>query len=263
MKTRPIIFFDSGIGGLPYFAWLKEHLSSQSIYYIADRCYFPYGEKPIQELKDHIIKTVHRVIREFDPSMMVIACNTASVVALADLRMNFKIPFVGVVPAVKPAAQLTQTGIIGVLATKRTVDGPYLEQLIEKYASDKEVVRSAAGDIVDFVENRFFSASKEEREQSVRPAVERFHSSGADVIVLGCTHFIYLAPYIQKVSGRRIRVIDSREGVGKQALRVFTPLGLEKEEHPEFRFYMTGKTDKDKYQYFSHQFSLRFSGELS
>ncbi|HUX19839.1 MAG TPA: aspartate/glutamate racemase family protein, partial [Spirochaetia bacterium] len=143
MAERPVVFYDSGIGGLPYLAWVRERRPDAHFIYVGDNEHFPYGEKTHEELRRIAVSVVGRILTRFDPQLVVVACNTASVVALAELRARYPVAFVGVVPAVKPAAERSRGRRIALLATTRTVGDAYSEKLIKEYASDCTVVRIA------------------------------------------------------------------------------------------------------------------------
>ena len=215
-----IAVLDSGIGGVPYVRAAREVLADRSFLYVADTANFPYGRKTPQEIRLAVRDLVGRLVQGFQLEAAVLACNTASVVALRDLRDHFSIPFVGVVPAVKPAAAGSQSQRIGVLATPRTVQDVYLAALIERFATHADVVVQAAPDLVDFVESRLFTASASERENAVRRAVAPLVDAKVDRIVLGCTHFVHLRGEIERVVGPGIQVVDSVGGVTRQLLRV-------------------------------------------
>jgi len=199
---------------------------------------------------------------------MVIACNTASVVALAELRRRYEIPFVGVVPAVKPAAAMTRRNSIGILATRRTVEDPYTERLIRTYAADCRVSLFPGVEIVDFVENRFSSATEAERKGVLRPAVDYFRDREVDTLAVACTHFIFVQQELAEMMGHGTRVIDSREGVGRQVLRL-----LGRNEHaggdssPDSGggtgiFFVSSGENHDQYQQFAETFGLEWGGRL-
>jgi glutamate racemase len=220
MNEKPIGFLDSGVGGLPYFAWLRQKAPAERYAYVADRANFPYGEKTKEAVLDIVESTARKLIERTDPKILIVACNTASVVALERLRERFSIPIVGTVPAIKPAAARSRRKRIGLLATMRTVNDAYVDRLVEQFASDCEVVRIAGPDIVSFVEKRFFDSGTEEKLAIVRDAVAEFGRASVDEIVLACTHFLYLADEIRELAGPGVEVMDSREGVGSRALAV-------------------------------------------
>lgn len=219
-NRQTIAVFDSGIGGIPYLQWIREKLPAEDFVYLADRENFPYGEKDDRRLRDLIVDAVGRFIEKTFPALMVIACNTASVVALAELRRRYDIPFVGVVPAIKPAAALTRRRSIGVLATRRTVEDPYTAGLIRRFASDCRVSLYPGVEIVDLVENRLSVATEQERKQVLRPAVDFFREKEVDTLVVACTHFVFVQEELAEMMGDGTRVIDSREGVGRQVIHL-------------------------------------------
>ncbi|MEW5815456.1 MAG: glutamate racemase [Spirochaetota bacterium] len=221
MNNNPIVFLDSGIGGLPYLEWTRKNLAGERYVYLADRENFPYGKKQPEEIVEIVSNLVQTVIIQFHPKLITLACNTASVVALTELRKRYpSIPFVGVVPAVKPAAEGSAFKKIGILATDRTVHTIYLENLIRSFASDCSVVTFAGSTFVDFIEDNLLTAGQDEWMRLIQGAVEFFKKAEIDTLVLGCTHFIHLEKYLRDALGTSVRLIDSREGVGKQIMRI-------------------------------------------
>lgn len=279
-------FLDSGTGGIPYMLYLKQHFPDARCVYLGDTANFPYGEKSADEVIACTKKAVSLILERFNPEAIVIACNTMSVTALAAVREAFpEVPFVGTVPAIKLAAAVTQNKCIGLLATRQSVSNPYTEKLITDFASDCRVVKRGDPDLIDFIEKKLFTASPEERVAAVTPAVEYFRSQGADTIILGCTHFIHMAEDIQKAAGSGIRVIDSRDGVVKQAMRVIggDPAGAPKTDEAAVRgngllkaaecalkaraaedmtFFITGDGDRAEYETLSQNLKIPFGGKL-
>jgi glutamate racemase len=224
---RPIAIFDSGIGGLPYLASARASLPGESYVYIADRAGFPYGTKTRAELRDIVVALVGRVRGAFDPKALVIACNTASQAGLeAARRANPGFPIIGTVPAVKPAAERTRSGIIAVMATAGTVGDPYLDALVARCAKEVRVIRVAAQPLVAFVERRSAFASPEERRAAVEGFVRPLTDAGADEIVLACTHFLHLRDDIAAAAGPGVEVVDSRDGVAGRLKAVLSERGL-------------------------------------
>jgi glutamate racemase len=223
-NNSPLIFLDSGIGGLPYLNWLRERRPEEDLIYLADSAGFPYGEKNPDELTALLIDRFDRMNRLFAPKAAVLACNTASVVSLEALRRRFSFPFVGTVPAIKPAAGNGTRHRIGLLATNRTVEEAYTQRLITDFASHCDVVKRGAGELVDFVENRYYESTPAEIDRFLHPLVEDFSSRQIDALVLGCTHFVYLKEALERgLPG--VSVVDSVDGVGRQILRVLDDLG--------------------------------------
>ncbi len=232
--SRNLVFMDSGIGGIPYLRWVREKRPGWQYYYVADNKFFPYGGRSAEELKNRLCDLTELMIREYSPDIIILACNTASVTALSHLRSRFSLPFVGVVPAVKPAAQDEGTGRIGVLATKGTVEGEYLKELIRKFVPDSETVDCiAAPDLVDFVENRLSGAESDEVRRIVLPYLREAEKRKWTHMVLGCTHYIFLKPWLEQWKSDSLSVIDSTEGVGRRILSLLDRKGETPGNRPE------------------------------
>lgn len=214
-------FLDSGTGGIPYMLDLKRKSPESRCLYLGDTEHFPYGEKTSSLITECASEAINRILESWSPRTIVIACNTISVTALEELRERFSdIPIVGTVPAIKVAANVTRNRRIGLLATAATVSHPYCLRLIEDFASGCTVIKRADPELISFIEHDLFTAGIEERRAAVKPSVDFFKDSGCDTIVLGCTHFTHVADDVSFVAGDGITVVDSRDGVANQALRV-------------------------------------------
>lgn len=263
MADNPIVFIDSGVGGLPYLESARKFMPDENLVYVADNKNFPYGEKDTGQLKNIILKLIQKIVDKISPKLIVIACNTASVVALSTLRKEFGIPFIGVVPAIKPAGEYSGNGNIGLLATRKTVDDPYTDTLIEQFAPACRVKKYAGIDLVEFVENNFFSSTEEDKMKVISKISSYYNRSEIDTLVLGCTHFVYLKDYFEKSLGNSVDIIDSRKGVSKQVLRIIESDFLQSCNKTEDVFYMTdSKVDKSNYFQFAEKFDLSWGGEL-
>jgi glutamate racemase len=217
MDSRPILFLDSGIGGLPYCRYFHRRNPGEALIYAADRANFPYGPKDREELAAAVVALVAALLDSFHPKLAAVVCNTASVSALAVLRETFPgLPFVGTVPAVKPAVTGSRTRHIGVLGTERTVTDPYIGELAGLYGPDCVITTLAAPDLVEWVEYRHADAAIEERQKVVEPYVDFFRQRGADALVLGCTHFLFLLNEFVLAAEPGIKVWDSMEGVSRR-----------------------------------------------
>jgi glutamate racemase len=270
MTRRTVAFLDSGIGGLPYLARTRELAPAARCVYLADRENFPYGGKPRRRITAAVESAARRLIEAEDPALIVVACNTASVVALERLRASFPIPFVGVVPAVKPAAAASKDRHVGVLATQRTVEGKYLRGLVARFAEGCTVVSLPAAGLVDFVERALPGSSRGERLARVEQEAARF--TGIDTLVLGCTHFLHLRDEFQEVlAARGITLIDSLEGVARQAVRLLAA----QEAAPQAAapiagagaaggaLFVTGREPvEERYRAWASRFGLEFGGIL-
>ncbi|HSV55555.1 MAG TPA: aspartate/glutamate racemase family protein [Magnetospirillaceae bacterium] len=197
---------------------LRMRIPGAEFVYIADREGFPYGRRTREEVRDIILDRTERIVSKFMPDLVVVACNTASQASLDALRIRFPDTlFVGTVPAVKPAAESTRTGVIAVMSTDRAAVDPYLDWLVERWARGVRVIRLGAQALVEFVERDFLDASVEDRRSACREALEPIRGSGADRVVLACTHFLHVADFIAEEAGPSVCVVDSREGVASRA----------------------------------------------
>jgi glutamate racemase len=184
--------------------------------YLADREYFPYGSRERPDLIHRLTSLLTCLREQYNPKLGVLACNTASVSALRALRDSFPgLPLVGTVPAVKPAAEASKARHIGVLGTARTINDPYIAELAARYGPDCALTAIAAPDLVEFVEHRYAAAGAEERRAAVRPYIDEFRRAGADAIVLGCTHFLFLLDTF-KAAAVDMSIHDSVEGVSRR-----------------------------------------------
>ena len=265
MNNRPVAFVDSGIGGLGYLEWVRTQLPEEHFLYISDSANFPYGRKSADEVTRAVTGTVAAVISRFQPKAFVIACNTASVVALAELRRRFDVPFVGVVPAVKPAALSSRFRRIGLFATNRTVQDTYTRDLIARFAGDCSVSFFQGSDTVTYIEERYWKEAPGDRKKYSARLAERFKKEEIDTLVLGCTHFVFLAEMLSDSLGPGIEVIDSREGVGRQVVRILTENGiLNTGKSGVDRIYTTGSNgDVMKYRFFLDEYGLTAGGVLA
>lgn len=221
---RPIGVFDSGLGGLSVLREIRALLPGEDLLYYADNAYCPYGIRgrdQIQERSDRI----SRLLLDEGVKAIVVACNTASAMAIEHIRLEFPgVPFVGLEPAVKPAVKLTRSGRIGVLATPRTVAGERLRWLIETHANGIEVRTVAATGLVELVEAGVLSGP--EVVAALRPLLDPMLEAGADVVVLGCTHYPFLRAEIEAYVGAGIPVIDSGLAIAQRTRMVLRQRGL-------------------------------------
>ncbi|MFP4408384.1 MAG: glutamate racemase [Spirochaetaceae bacterium] len=222
-RTR-LLVLDSGVGGLAYIRRLLRIRDAYTICYLADTAGFPYGEKDPEWLRGHIVHLVGRALLQFPVDMVLIACNTASVSALAALRATYDIPFVGTVPAVKPAANLTRSGVIGLLATSATVGDDYTDRLVAEFAAHFTVIRSGAPELVRKIEGGFPHLSETaEVEKLLQRELFDFAEARADVVVLGCTHFLHITPLLERVAkrlGNKLQLVDSLDGVARRVVEL-------------------------------------------
>ncbi|MBR5016964.1 MAG: glutamate racemase [Spirochaetia bacterium] len=261
--SKVVGFYDSGIGGLPYLEWLKKHTTGCSFRYLAESAHFPFGTKTEPEIKSIVAESIGRFIESEHPDLIVIACNTASVTALELLRQKYSIPFVGVVPAIKPAAAISRKKSIGLFATNKTVSQLYTKNLIDSFASGCTVSKFAMPEIVAFVEKNIFTAAEDEITRIITPAADFFKKQGVDTVILGCTHFVYLEDTFKKVLGSTISVIDSREGVGNRAISLLEKIKSHADDGKGDMFFVTSiEKMPGNYKSISSRYGLSFGGEI-
>lgn len=243
-------FIDSGTGGFPYMKYLLKKAPGAECVYVGDIKNFPYGNRTPQNILECLTPLFTELISRFNPKTIVIACNTISVSALDCLRQKFPdIPIVGTVPAIKLAAGCSKNKKIGLLATNVSVNHPYTQKLISDFARDCQVFKRGDPDLISFIEHNLFTATKEERLNAIKPAVEYFKNCGCDTIILACTHFVNFVDDFNELCSPQIKVLDSREGVVKQALKVegfdFNKLKVSG-EIPKSRLFVRGLKNKSQ-----------------
>lgn len=219
--------FDSGLGGLSVLREIVRILPHEDIVYYADSAHCPYGDKTREYVCDRA-REISSQLRGMGAGIIVVACNTATAAAISTLRAESPdFPFIGMEPAIKPAALRTRSGVIGVLATAGTLKGSKYLDLREKFSSDVKVVEHVGRGFVELVERGELSG--EHAEAVVREAVQPLLDQGADIIVLGCTHYPFLMPVIQKIAGPDVQIIDPAPAVASQVVRLLP--GYERPSH--------------------------------
>jgi glutamate racemase len=217
--TAPrILLFDSGMGGLTVARAVAQQLPEAQLVYAADNAGFPYGAWKEEALIRRIVAVVGGLIERTDPHVVVIACNTASTIALAQLRETYSVPFVGTVPAIKPAAAQTKSGIIGVLATPGTVSREYTHALIHTYAYHCKVFLHGAKRLAEIAEQKLkgHAVDLEELRHEISPVFRRREGKRTDVVVLGCTHYPLLVEDIGKVAPWPVTYIDPAPAIARR-----------------------------------------------
>ncbi len=211
--------FDSGLGGLSVLREIHRLLPTCSTIYVADQAHLPYGPRLAAEI-DSYVDAITRYLLDHGAQVIVLACHSASAASLYNLRERYPdVPFVGIEPAVKPAAEATRSGIIGVLTTQATADGPLYRRVLEQFAADVRVLTRVSPDLVALVESG--EQDTDRGRAIVRRAVTPLLDAGADQIVLACTHFPFLADSIGELSGPRVRLIDPGPAVAQQTARLW------------------------------------------
>jgi glutamate racemase len=215
---RPILVFDSGIGGLSVLGPIRALLPDAPIVYAADSAGYPYGTRRPAEIEARVPAMLGRLAERFDPELVVIACNTASTIALDAVRFALDLPVVGTVPAIKPAAALSKTRVIGVLGTEATVRQPYLDRLVEEFASDCLVVRHGSAELVDLAEAKLRGEVTDLL--AFRRILDALYAAPGgeriDTVVLACTHFPLVEEELAAASSRPVRFVDGKEGIARR-----------------------------------------------
>ena len=219
----PIGVFDSGVGGLSVLREIRRELPAEDLIYVADSGYAPYGDRPEEYVRGRAV-AIMEFLRGQRAKAVVVACNTATGIAVDALRARYDVPIVAIEPAVKPAAAQTRSGVVGVLATTQTLAGQKFAKLVRTHAEGVEVLTQAAPGLVDQVEAGQLAAASTRSlvEQYLRPLLEK----GADTIVLGCTHYPFLEDAIRDVAGPSVTVIDSAIPVARELRRRLRTSGL-------------------------------------
>jgi len=223
IDTRPIGVFDSGIGGLPIAKKIRELLPHENVVYVADTQHTPYGEKSEAFILQRSLAITDFLLTH-NVKAIVVACNTATMVSIKTLRERYDIPFIGVEPGVKPAAIHTQSGVIGVLATEKTLDSHSFNDLANRVAGHVQVEIQPSPKLVRLVES--LQLNNADAFQAVESYVHPLIEKGADTIILGCTHFAHLTPVIEKVAGDNVSVISTELPVAKEVARRLETLNL-------------------------------------
>jgi glutamate racemase len=215
---RPLLVFDSGVGGLSVLDAIRRALPTAPIVYVADSGGFPYGTKTEAEIAARVPALLGRLVERYRPRLVVIACNTASTIALAAVRAALDLPIVGTVPAIKPAALASRTRAIGVLGTDATVRQPYVDRLAAEFAADCTVVRHGSARLVDLAEAALRGNPGEPADYT-RVMEGLFAQPGGaaiDTVVLACTHFPLVADALAAASRRPIVFVDGAEGIARR-----------------------------------------------
>ncbi len=215
---RPVAVFDSGVGGLSVLRHLRIHLPDETLFYLADQANVPYGSRSLAEIRA-FSEAITRYLLELNAKMIVVACNTASGAALTHLRQTFPgVPFVGMEPAVKPAAQQTKSGKVGVLATTGTFESQRYEALMARFAQGVDVFENPCRGLVDLIESGNLDGAA--AETLLRTCVTPMLAEGIDTLVLGCTHYPFVRPLLEKIVGSDVMIIDPAPAVARQTVRL-------------------------------------------
>jgi glutamate racemase len=247
--SDPIGIFDSGVGGLSVWRALRRAAPAVPLLYLADQEHVPYGSRPLEEVRGFAVD-ITRWLAAQGARLVVVACNTASAAALHHLRQVFpELQFVGMEPAVKPAAEQTRSGVVGVLATPATFQGALYASVVERFAAGVTVLQDTCPGLVAQIEAGELDTARTRHilVTALHPMLEQ----GIDRVVLGCTHYPFVIPLIQEIVGPQVQVIDPAPAVARQALRVNAALHNSPNDTPKpdelpgsrLRFFTSGAAD--------------------
>jgi glutamate racemase len=241
MKNKPIGIFDSGVGGTSIFKEIHRLLPLEHTIYLADSKNAPYGEKSKSEIVRLSEKNTELLLK-MECKIIVVACNTATTNAIDELRKKYKLPFIGIEPAIKPAALKSKTKRVGVLATKGTLSSELFAETSDMYAQHIEIVETVGNGLVEAIESgrKDFPETFGLLQNLLRPMIEK----KIDHLVLGCSHYPYLIPQIKKILPPEVKIIDSGEAVARQTKTVLQSLDLltERQQEPPV-FFTNGNPD--------------------
>ena len=237
MNNAPIGIYDSGLGGLTVWREVRRLLPEESLLYLGDGKNCPYGSRPREEVRALADAAVARLVEE-GCKLVVVACNTATAAAIDFLRANYAaLPIVGMEPAVKPACQNTRSGVVGVLATERSLEGDLFHRTAARYGRDVSIIAEPGRGFVELVENDLEQTPEADR--AVAAAMAGMLARGADQIVLGCTHYPFLIGAIRRAAaGRGVTIIDPAPAVARRTAQLLDARGLRAEagHRPEYGF---------------------------
>ncbi len=220
----PVGIFDSGIGGLSILREIRKLMPNEDLCYVADAAWMPYGEKPPAVVRERSLKIARFLVEKQGCKAVVIACNTATGLAVDLLRAELDVPVIAIEPAIKPAAEYTRSGVIGVMATPGTLSGEKFDRLKSRFTGDKRIISSPCPGLAKEIERGKLHSIR--LRKLLTRFIQPFVEEGADVIVLGCTHYPLVKPLIGEIAGPGVRLIDSGEAVARQLQRKLDESGL-------------------------------------
>lgn len=227
LREGAVGIFDSGIGGLTVTKAIRQALPQERLLYFGDTAHMPYGQRSLDEVRGFSMAITAALLKK-DCKLIVVACNTASGAALHELRTHWPhVPFVGMEPAVKPAAEQTRSRVVGVIATTATFQTQVYASVVERFGKDVEVLHQACPGLVSAIESGDLDGPA--TEHMLRGWIEPMMAKGIDALVLGCTHYPLVRPLIEHIVGPNVRVIDPAPAVAKQVGRLLAQHTLEAE----------------------------------
>lgn len=251
-STNPIGLFDSGVGGTSIWKEIHNLLPAENTIYLADSKNAPYGQRPKEEIIELSFKNTEFLLEQ-NSKLIVVACNTATTNAINELRKKYDVPFIGIEPAIKPAAIHTKTGSIGILATKGTLTSDLFYETLSTF-KDINVVEQVGYGLVKLIEEG--SIESAEMKELLETYLDPMVKANIDYLVLGCSHYPYLVPQIEKILPKGVKIIDSGEAVARQTKNVLEQHNLLNQSGREaiLKFYTNGNPNvlrdilKNKYE---------------
>ena len=242
-SQNPIGIFNSGVGGLSVFRAIRLQMPEEPVIYFGDQGHIPYGPRPMKQIQN-FSDAITKFLLSKSAKIIVVACNAASAAALTYLRQTFPdASFVGMEPAVKPAAEHTETGVVGVLATPATFQGALYASVVERFANGVKLLQDPCIGLVQQIEKGDLNGSLTRKilEDALHPMLEK----NIDTVVLACTHYPFVIPLIQEIVGEKVRVIDPAPAVARQTKRLLEAKGLKREVggHGEIQFFTSANAD--------------------
>jgi glutamate racemase len=241
MKNNPIGIFDSGVGGLSVLLEIQKLLPNETSIFVADQAYVPYGGKTREQLIDRVSKII-TFFKEKNVKTVVVACNTATVYTVDEMRQRFDFPIIGTVPVIKTIANITKTGKTAVFSTPATAKSPYLSGLIKKFANGVSVEKIGGSNLEELVEEG--SLNSPEIKKILKHYLLPLVRNNVDAIALGCTHYPFLKDTIQEIVGKDVAVVDSGGAVARRLEYVLEHERLLSTRKETDLYYTTGDTQK-------------------
>lgn len=240
-NLKSIGVFDSGVGGLSIYRELTKLMPNEHFIYLADSANAPYGERSPEEIKTLVFRNTQFLIDQ-GAKLVVVACNTATTMAIQELRQSFHVPFIGIEPAIKPAALNSSIKKVGVLATKGTLNSPLFKETSATYGKSVETITVVGKGLVQLIESG--KTNSEEMTELLKEYLAPMIQAKVDHIVLGCTHYPFLKEQIQTLTPRTVKIIDSGKPVAKQTQRILAKyhLGANETANEPHAFYVNGNT---------------------
>ncbi len=248
--SRPLLIFDSGVGGLSVLKQIRELLPDAPVVYAADNAGYPYGTKAASVIEARVPALLGRLAERFDPRLIVIACNTASTIALDAVRSALDIPVVGTVPAIKPAASLSKNRVIGVLGTPATVVQPYVDRLTEQFAGDCVVLRHGSAELVDLAEAKLRGEAPPAAAFAaiMNGLFDQPDGDRIDVVVLACTHFPLVETELEAASPRPLAFIDGNGGIARRTAWLLRDTEWPAKPHPDLAVFTRRSSEVEAYR---------------